>query len=96
LLNVTRRPVGSWDASQLAALRRRYPDTLAVHHLTREAVPDALHDLDGQAFTRLSVTDAAQYLIRPDGHIAYHCGGTGLDGLRNYLTRWLNTTSRPA
>jgi hypothetical protein len=68
-----------------------------VHHLTREATPGALQDLDGQAFTRLAVTDAAQYLIRPDGHIGYRCGGTDLNGLRNYLTRWLpTTTSRPA
>jgi hypothetical protein len=90
-------PVGHWDASQLTALREGYVDLLAVHHLTREAIPGALHDLDGQAFTRLGVTGAAQYLIRLDGHIGYRCGGTDLDGLGNYLTRWLpNTTSRPA
>jgi hypothetical protein len=59
-----------------------------MHRLTREAVPGALHDLDGQAFARLGVTDAAQYLVRPDGHIGYRCAGTDLDGLRTYLTRW--------
>jgi hypothetical protein len=28
----------------------RYAGMLAVHHLTREASPDALHDVDGHAF----------------------------------------------
>jgi hypothetical protein len=70
---------------------------LTVHHLTREATPGVLQDLDGQTFTRLGVTDAAQYLIRPDSHIGYRSSGTDLDGLRNHLTRWLpNTPSRPA
>jgi len=74
-----------------------YVDILAVHHLTREATPGALHDLDGHVYARFGVDGTAHYLIRPDGHIGYRCGGTDLDGLRNYLTRWLpNTTSRPA
>jgi 2-polyprenyl-6-methoxyphenol hydroxylase-like FAD-dependent oxidoreductase len=82
-------PAGSWAASQLAAVRSRYPDTLTVHHLTREAAPGALHDVDGQAFRRLGVTDTAHYLIRPDGHIGYRSGGVDLDGLQRHLDRWL-------
>jgi hypothetical protein len=34
------------------------------------------------------VKGTAQYLIRPDGHIGYRCGGTDLNGLQRYLTRW--------
>jgi 2-polyprenyl-6-methoxyphenol hydroxylase-like FAD-dependent oxidoreductase len=90
-------PVGDWHPSQLTALRHRYPDTLAVHHLTREATPGALEDSDGQLFARLGVDGTAQYLIRPDGHIGYRCGGDDLAGLHRYLARWLpNTPSRPA
>jgi hypothetical protein len=49
------------------------------------------------AFARFGVDGTAQYLLCPDGHIGYRSGGTDLDGLRNYLTRWLpNATSRPA
>src|SRR6266487_629831 len=43
---------GGWDASQLAAMRGRYPGALAVHHLTRQATPGALHDVDGQALAQ--------------------------------------------
>jgi 2-polyprenyl-6-methoxyphenol hydroxylase-like FAD-dependent oxidoreductase len=91
-------PVGEWHASQLTTLRRRWPDTLAIHHLTREApTPGALQDLDGQVFARLGVDGTAQYLVRPDGHIGYRSGGDDLAGLQRYLTRWLPTTAtRPA
>jgi 2-polyprenyl-6-methoxyphenol hydroxylase-like FAD-dependent oxidoreductase len=88
---------GGWDAGKLAAMCRRYADTLAVHHLVREATPDALHDVDGQALARLGVNDTAHYLIRPDGHIGYRATGTDLDGLGRYLARWLpNPTPGPA
>jgi hypothetical protein len=68
-----------------------------VHYLTREAMPGALHDFDGQVFARLGADGTAHYLIRPDGHIGYRAGGSDLAGLQHYLTRWLpNATSRPA
>jgi hypothetical protein len=89
-------PPGDWHPTQLSTLRHRYPDTLTVHHLTRTATPGALHDLDGQVFARLGVNDRVQYLIRPDGHVGYRCGGDDLTGLQRYLARWLPTTSRPA
>jgi 2-polyprenyl-6-methoxyphenol hydroxylase-like FAD-dependent oxidoreductase len=90
-------PPGDWHTSQLTALRHRYPDTLAVHHLTPAAIPGALHDLDGQVFARLGVYDTAQYLIRPDGHIGYRCGGDDLAGLQRYLAHWLpNAPPHPA
>ena len=89
--------VGDWHVSQLTTLRYRYPDTLAVHYLTREATSGALNDLDGQVFARLGVEGTAQYLIRLDGHIGYRCGGDDLAELQRYLSRWLpNTTSPPA
>ena len=90
-----------WDTHQLAALRSRHPDTLAVHHLSREAVPGALHDVDGQAFARLGVDDTAHYFIRPDGHVGYRAAGTDLHGPQHgpqhYLTHLLpHPTPHPA
>jgi hypothetical protein len=58
---------------------------LAVHQLTREAAPGALHDVDGHAFARLGVQQTAHYLIRPDGHIDYRVAGTDLHGLQRHL-----------
>jgi 2-polyprenyl-6-methoxyphenol hydroxylase-like FAD-dependent oxidoreductase len=86
---------GDWDAGQLTAVRARYRDILTVHQLTREATRGALHDLDGQAFARLGVKAAAQYLLRPDGHIGYRCAGTDLDGFQRYLSRWLPVATPP-
>jgi 2-polyprenyl-6-methoxyphenol hydroxylase-like FAD-dependent oxidoreductase len=83
------RPDG-WNPSQLAAIRGRYPDTLVVHHVTRELEPGSFHDVDGQAFAQLGVSDTAQYLVRPDGHIGYRAAGTDLEGLGDYLARWLS------
>ena len=84
-----------WDAGQLANLHRRHPATLTVHQLTRDAAPRALHDVEGQAFSRLGVENSAQYLIRPDGHIAYRAAGTGLDALQHYLDHWLAESHTP-
>jgi hypothetical protein len=80
---------GDWDAGQLTAVRGRYRDILTVHHLTREAAPGTLHDIDGKAFMRLGVEQAAHYLIRPDGHVGYRAAGTDLDGLQRHLAHWL-------
>ena len=88
-------PPGDWHPSQLTTLHHRYPDTLAVHHLTRAPTPGGLHDVGGQVFVRLGIDGTGQYPVRPDGHIGYRCGGDDLAGLQRYLTRWLpNTTSR--
>jgi hypothetical protein len=89
-------PPGDWHPSQVTTLRHRYPYTLTMRHMTREATPGALEDFDRQVFARLGVNDTAQYLIRPDGHIGYRCGGDDLAGLQRYLARWLPTTPRPA
>jgi hypothetical protein len=81
-------PTDGWDTNHLA-LQDRYGGLLVVHRLARHAAPGALHDVDGQAFARLGVEGAAQYLVRPDGHIGYRCGGTDLGGVDSYLARWL-------
>jgi 2-polyprenyl-6-methoxyphenol hydroxylase-like FAD-dependent oxidoreductase len=87
-------PADGWDADQLAALQERYGGLVALHRLAREAAPGVLHDVDGQAFTRLGVERAAQYLVRPDGYIGYRSGNTDLSGAGRYLARWLPGAGR--
>lgn len=80
--------VEDWDAHVVTELAARYDATVVVRYLTRSTVADALVDGSGVAFTRLGVRDAAQYLIRPDGYVAYRCAGIDLRGVHEYLGRW--------
>jgi hypothetical protein len=47
-----------------------------------------LVDEEGTALAMLGVDSTAQYLIRPDGHIAFRCAGTDLASVGDYLRRW--------
>lgn len=80
-----------WDEEACAELLRRGAGLLKVHRLTRQQAGGALIDEAGLASRRLAVRDAAQYLIRPDGHIAYRCAGDDLAGVSAYLGLWYRT-----
>jgi 2-polyprenyl-6-methoxyphenol hydroxylase-like FAD-dependent oxidoreductase len=85
-------PPAAWPPDQIASLAERHATVIDVHQLTREPASGALHDTEGQAHQRLGLRQGdvtAQYLVRPDGHIAYRAAGTNLAGLRTHLTRWL-------
>lgn len=41
-------------------------------------------------------TVVAQFLVRPDGHVGYRAGGPDVDGLINYLDRWMPGISQEA
>ena len=79
------------QASALAVLTVRYPDTIAVRQLTPSAAPDSLVDGMGEGFARLAIRDTGQYLVRPDGYVAYRCAGTSLRGVERFLDRWLRS-----
>jgi hypothetical protein len=48
----------------------------------------ALVDEHGALLAKLHVRDGAQYLIRPDGHIAFRCRTTDLTAIERYLADW--------
>jgi 2-polyprenyl-6-methoxyphenol hydroxylase-like FAD-dependent oxidoreductase len=83
-------PPDAWTAREITQLTERHPSLVTVHHLTVQNTPGALHDPGGQALHRLGLTarQAAQYLVRPDGHIGYRADGTDVTGLARYLSRW--------
>jgi hypothetical protein len=41
----------------------------------------------------LGAREAAQYLVRPDGYIAFRCGGRDLGAVERYLDEWYPTTA---
>jgi hypothetical protein len=61
---------------------------IAITHLTRDDAQGALVDVDGETLARLGIENAGQYLVRPDGHVTFRCGGTELNGTTAYLRRW--------
>lgn len=83
--------VDHWDAHAIAEISSRCGTRVAASHLTRATAPDVLVDASGVAFVRLGVRDTGQYLVRPDGYIAYRCAGTDLRGVQEYLGRWFHT-----
>lgn len=82
-------PSEAWGDGPLAALVDRGGGLVTVHKLALEAAPGVLHDVNGEVFSRLGVERAAQYVVRPDGHVGYRCGGTDLRSLERYLTRFI-------
>lgn len=78
-----------WDRGRIDSLAASCPELLQLHFLTRDEVAGALRDPAGGALASLGVRDAAQYLVRPDGHIAFRCGGHDLTGVTAYLASWL-------
>jgi len=84
-------PPDAWPAQTMTQLGERHPGLVTVHHLTVQNTPGALHDPAGQALRRLGLTarHAAQYLVRPDGHVGYRAGNNDTTELARYLSRWL-------
>jgi hypothetical protein len=78
---------GAWDLTRLTQLVERFSGLVKLHRLSPRALPGTLA-CPGDGLRRLGVRDAAQYLIRPDGYIAFRCGGRELDAVTRYLTSW--------
>jgi hypothetical protein len=80
-----------WSAGHVERLRAAYPALLSVYFLdrvVRQTDANTLTDERGGALETLGVREAAQYLVRPDGYVAFRCAGRALDGLERYLAAW--------
>jgi 2-polyprenyl-6-methoxyphenol hydroxylase-like FAD-dependent oxidoreductase len=82
-------PADAGDAQRLADLEKQFRGVVSTARLTRDESGGALVDVNGEAFQRLGVNnDAAQYLVRPDGHVAFRCAGRDLSPTIRYLQQW--------
>jgi 2-polyprenyl-6-methoxyphenol hydroxylase-like FAD-dependent oxidoreductase len=82
-----------WDRTRLTELSARFADLLTLHHVSASDEPGVLVDGRGEALSRLGLRDdhgAAQYLVRPDGHIGFRCAGRDLGAVAEYLGRWFD------
>jgi 2-polyprenyl-6-methoxyphenol hydroxylase-like FAD-dependent oxidoreductase len=77
-----------WDTGELDRLRQRYGRILKTYFLSALGGDGLLADQQGQAFARLGVRGTAQYLVRPDGYIAFRSGGRTFESLDGYLSQW--------
>jgi 2-polyprenyl-6-methoxyphenol hydroxylase-like FAD-dependent oxidoreductase len=84
---------GDIDAWRTAKFPARGADLLRIIHLSARPAPGALVDHDGRVLAMLGVRDAAQYLIRPDGYIAFRCAGCNTAALEQYLNDWFPGTA---
>ena len=87
-------PVSAWNADDLEVLANRFRQVLEVTYLSRDDAEGVLVDVDGDVLAQLGVENTAQYVIRPDGHVAFRCGGTDMARVTEYLQHWFTTASR--
>jgi 2-polyprenyl-6-methoxyphenol hydroxylase-like FAD-dependent oxidoreductase len=76
------------DDDAVHDLAERYAGLLAVHRLTREPRPGALHDGRGDAHRRLALGRRDRpglILVRPDGYIAHRAAGVDVTRLQHHL-----------
>jgi len=77
-----------WDTGRLAEHAVCRNGLLRTKRLTRHSDRGVLVDETGEVLQRLGVDDAAQYLVRPDGHVGFRCAGRAFDALESYLAEW--------
>ena len=78
-----------WERSPAAELAGRYRGLLSVHYLSRRGRA-GLVEAGGEVLARLGVggtIDAAQYMMRPDGHVGFRCAGRDFLELEHHLAR---------
>jgi 2-polyprenyl-6-methoxyphenol hydroxylase-like FAD-dependent oxidoreductase len=86
----------AWDGRRLAELTARHAGLLAAAHLSAGEASGALVG-GSAALARFGAGDphsAAQYLVRPDGHIAFRCGGRDLGAVARFLDCWFGHGAR--
>jgi hypothetical protein len=82
----------AWNPVALHQLRQRYGAVVAACSLSTDGADGSWRDANRNAFLRLGVREAAQYLVRPDGYIAFRSAGYTFQALDRYLAEWYVAT----
>jgi hypothetical protein len=61
---------------------------MSTYFLSAPGFEGTMVDENGNAFACLGVRHAAQYLVRPDGYIAFRCAGPTFNALERYVAVW--------
>ncbi len=78
--------IGAWDETHVGTIRANLDGLVRVRFLSPRPEADVLCD-DGTTLALLGAKHGAQYLVRPDGYIAYRAAGYDLTGLSRFLAR---------
>jgi 2-polyprenyl-6-methoxyphenol hydroxylase-like FAD-dependent oxidoreductase len=77
----------SWNADCVTDLVERFRGLVKVHRVSTHASAGML-TCEPETLALLGVRTAGQYLVRPDGYVAFRSGGHDLEEVTRYLTRW--------
>ena len=75
----------SWDPIGLDRLGKRYGRVMSTFWLSPSGSDGPLVDAERECVSRLGVRDAAQYLVRPDGYIAFRSARLTFEPLERSL-----------
>jgi 2-polyprenyl-6-methoxyphenol hydroxylase-like FAD-dependent oxidoreductase len=84
-----------WDPRELERLHERYGRVMTTYRLGPVGSAATLIDEKGDASSRLGVREAAQYLIRPDGYIAFRSAARTFEPIERYLAEWYSPANSP-
>jgi hypothetical protein len=73
-----------WERDRSDAIVARHR-LASVVFLSSSPSPGVLHDADCGFARSLGAAEGAQYLVRPDGYVAFRCAGYDLRVLGDYL-----------
>ena len=84
--------VGTDAAESATQLAQRYGESLLVRFFTTseqtwsgQTSPEVFLDAEWRVHDRLGAADAAAYVVRPDGYLAYRCEPPDIDWLTGHL-----------
>lgn len=89
LLLCTRGEPDPGAVGKARELTARYNGLVALRVVSAGEREDVLADHEGAVLHALGVKSTAQYLIRPDGYVAFRCRGWDMRELTAFLGEWL-------